>query len=261
MGQIPRMTEEEKAKASGIIELYRCVQSEGSRFGRPTIAVRTTGCTHRCYFGEGGWCDSWYTSIHPEKAIFSFNDVIKIYDENPHIKEMMLTGGSPTMWPKLVNELTHFANERNILITIETEGSHFVETDYPIGLISLSPKFSNSIPVLGETTPQGVVTDEKMVRQHNKFRMNLTAMSAMINFHTDYHFKPVWDGTEENLNEIEEMRQFLEIPKDKTYIMPAGDTREELIKMYPIVFDMCAEKGYNMTGRDHIIAFDTKRGV
>jgi hypothetical protein len=24
---------------------------------------------------------------------------------------------------------------------------------------------------------------------------------------------------------------------------------------------MCAEHGYNMTGRDHIIAFDTKRGV
>ena len=37
--------------------------------------------------------------------------------------------------------------------------------------------------------------------------------------------------------------------------------REELIKIYPLVFDMCAEKGYNMTGRDHIIAFDTKRGV
>jgi hypothetical protein len=35
--------------------------------------------------------------------------------------------------------------------------------------------------------------------------------------------------------------------------------------MYPLVFEMCAEKkshpGYNMTGRDHIIAFDTKRGV
>jgi 7-carboxy-7-deazaguanine synthase len=91
--------------------------------------------------------------------------------------------------------------------------------------------------------------------------MNLSAMAAMIDFHSDYHFKPVWDGTEENLNEIEEIRQFLEIPKDKTYIMPAGDTREELIKMYPLVFDMCAEKGYNMTGRDHIIAFDTKRGV
>jgi 7-carboxy-7-deazaguanine synthase len=261
MGQIPRMTEEEKAKKQGIIELYRCVQSEGSRFGRPTIAVRTTGCTHRCYFGEGGWCDSWYTSIHPEKAIFSFEDVVRIYDENPHIKEMMLTGGSPTMWPKLVNELTHFAHERGIFITIETEGSHFLDTDYPISLISLSPKFSNSVPVVGVATPNGTITDQKMISQHNKHRLNYSAMHAMITTHSDYHFKPVWDGTEENLKEIEDARLFLEIPKDKTFIMPAGDTREELIKMYPIVFEMCAEKGYNMTGRDHIIAFDTKRGV
>ena len=49
--------------------------------------------------------------------------------------------------------------------------------------------------------------------------------------------------------------------KDKTFIMPAGDTRETLVKMYPLVFELCAEKGYNMTGRDHIIAYDTERGV
>jgi 7-carboxy-7-deazaguanine synthase len=259
--KLGRMTEAEKAKKQGIIELYRCVQSEGSRFGRPTIAVRTTGCTHRCYFGEGGWCDSWYTSIHPEKAIFSFNDIIKIYDENPHIKEMMLTGGSPTMWPKLVNELTHFANERNILITIETEGSHFLATDYPIGLISLSPKFNNSVPVLGVATPQGAIVDQKMIDQHNKFRLKYDAIRQTLDYHTDYHYKPVWDGTEKNLTEIEKFRVALDIPKDKTYIMPAGDTREELIKMYPLIFEMCAERGYNMTGRDHIIAFDQARGV
>lgn len=254
-------------KTLPIVELYRCVQSEGSRFGRPTIAVRTTGCTHRCYFGEGGWCDSWYTSIHPEKGQFTFNDIIAIYDANPHIKEMMLTGGSPTMHPALVNELTHFAHERGILITMETEGSHYVETDYPIGLLSISPKFSNSVPVLGVATPQGTITDQKMVDQHNKYRLNYDAIEKMIAFHTDpydhtdYHYKPVWDGTPESLQDIESFRTFLDIPKNKTYIMPAGDTREELIKMYPIVFDMCAEHGYNMTGRDHIIAFDTKRGV
>ena len=248
-------------KVLPIIELYRCVQSEGSRFGRPTIAVRTTGCTHRCFFGAGGWCDSWYTSIHPEKGTFTFNDIIKIYDENPHIKEMMLTGGSPTMHPALVNELTHFANERGILITIETEGSHYVETDYPIGLLSISPKFKNSVPVVGAVTPQGDIVDDRMIKQHNKFRLNYSAIKAMMDFHTDWHFKPVWDGTEQNLQEIEEAREFLEIPKDKTYIMPAGDTREELIKMYPLVFEMCAEKGYNMTGRDHIIAYDQKRQV
>ena len=248
-------------KVLPVLEVYRCVQSEGSRFGRPTIAVRTTGCTHRCYFGEGGWCDSWYTSVHPEKGTFTFNDIIKIYDENPHVKEMMLTGGSPTMHPALVNELTHFAHERGILITIETEGSHFLETDYPIGLLSISPKFSNSVPVVGALTPNGSVTDEKMVKTHNRLRLNTEAIRKSIGYHTDYHYKPVWDGTDEGLAEIENYRQELNIPKDKTFVMPAGDTREELVKMYPIVFEMVAEHGYNMTGRDHIIAYDTERGV
>ena len=252
---------EDYNKKLPILEVYRCIQSEGSRIGRPTIAVRTTGCTHRCYFGEGGWCDSWYTSIHPEKGTFTFNDIIKIYDDNPHVKEMMLTGGSPTMHPALVNEITHFANERNILVTIETEGSHFLETDYPLDLISLSPKFSNSVPVPGTTTPNGALVDERMVKVHNRLRLNREAIRKTLDYHKDYHFKPVWDGTDENLNEIEEFRVKHDIPKNKTFIMPAGDTRETLIEMYPKVFEMCAEKGYNMTGRDHIIAFDTERGV
>ena len=252
---------EDYNKILPVLEVYRCVQSEGSRIGRPTIAVRTTGCTHRCYFGEGGWCDSWYTSIHPEKGQFCFNDIIKIYDENPHVKEMMLTGGSPTMHPALVNELTHFAHERNIIITIETEGSHYIETDYPIDLLSISPKFSNSIPIIGAITPTGKVADQKMIDTHNKKRLNLDAIKNMILFHKDYHYKPVWDGTDKNLEEIEDFRTLIGAPKDKTFIMPAGDNREQLIKMYPIVFNMCSEHGYNMTGRDHIIAFDTQRMV
>ena len=244
-----------------VIEIYPCVQSEGSRQGRPTVAVRTTGCTHRCWFGEGGWCDSWYTSIHPEKGKFTFNDIVKMYDENPHIKEMMLTGGAPTMHPVLVNELTHFANERGILITMETEGSHFVETDFPIGLLSLSPKFSNSVPRVGILTPLGKEVDQKFVDQHNKYRLNIPEIKKMIEFHSDYHLKPVWDGTEENLAEIEAFRVELGIPKNKTWIMPAGDTAEELTRMYPISIEMCTREGYNWTGRDHIIAYGQKRGV
>ena len=258
---MPNKRIEDYNKVLPIVEVYRCVQSEGSRFGRPTIAIRTTGCTHRCWFGEGGWCDSFYTSIHPEKGTFTFNDIIDIYDKNSHVKEMMLTGGSPTMHPALVNELTHFANERGILITIETEGSHFVPTDYPIGLISLSPKFSNSRPRVGITTPGDKVVDERFVAQHEKFRLNYEAIEQTLQFHDDYHYKPVWDGTDKNLVEIEDFRVKMNIPKDKTFVMPAGDTRETLIEMYPKVFEMCAERGYNMTGRDHIIAYDTKRGV
>ena len=253
---------EDYTKTLPILELYRCIQSEGSRFGRPTIAVRTTGCTHRCYFGEGGWCDSWYTSIHPEKGTFTFQDIINIYDENPHIKEMMLTGGSPTMHPALVNELTHFAHERDILITIETEGSHFVPTDYPIGLISLSPKFGNSIPVLGAVTPQGAIVDQRMIDQHNKFRMNHDVMKKMMEYHLDYHFKPVVDrNNPEVWNEIEEFIAIHNIPKNKVWVMPAGDTLDKLQPNYPYVMEECIKRGYNFTGRAHIVAYNDKRGV
>ena len=245
-----------------IVELYTAVQSEGSRAGYPTVVIRTTGCTHRCFFGEGGWCDSWYTSIHPEKGSYSFNDIVKIYEENPHIREMMLTGGSPTMHPTLVNELTHFAHEKDIFITMETEGSHFIETDYPINLLSISPKFQNSIPIIGTKTPLGVVVDEKMVRQHNKFRINSEAITKMINYHLDYQIKPVWDGlSNDTLEEIFNFISTLEIPKEKVWFMPAGDTREALFKSYPLLFNWVRDNGYRLTWRPHIIAFEDAREV
>ena len=253
---------EDYNKVLPIVEVYTAVQSEGTRAGYPTVVIRTTGCTHRCYFGEGGWCDSFYTSIHPEKGQFTFNDIIQMYENNPHIKEMMLTGGSPTMHPALVNELTHFANEKNIFITIETEGSHFLPTDYPINLLSISPKFSNSVPVLGVSTPQGAITDQRMIDRHNKFRLNYDAISKSIAYHSDYHLKPVWDGEDqEALNEILECIKILDIPQDKVWFMPSGDSREALFKSYPKMFDWVRDNGYRLTWRPHIIAFEQERCV
>jgi 7-carboxy-7-deazaguanine synthase len=62
-------------------------------------------------------------------------------------------------------------------------------------------------------------------------------------------------------NEIEAFRVEMDIPKRKTWLMPPGDTRDELIRVYPMVMDFCRDNGYNFTGREHIIAFDTKREV
>ena len=252
---------EDYNKKLPIVEIYTAVQSEGSRQGYPTIVIRTTGCTHRCYFGEGGWCDSWYTSIHPEKGKYCFLDIIDMYDKNPHISEMMLTGGSPSMHGKLVNELTHLAHERGIFITMENEGSHFLETDYPIDLLSISPKFSNSIPIIGTPTPQGGITDERMVKQHNKFRLNKDAMKKSIAYHKDYHIKPVLDKDLTIYGEVWKFLQEMEIPNEKVWMMPAGDTRDALFESYPVVMDFCRDKGYRFTGRAHIMAFNDQREV
>ncbi len=279
MGSLGRIKDYNKIQA--ITELYLAIQSEGSRAGYPTVVVRTTGCTHRCIFRDGGVCDSWYTSIKPEKAKFSFNDIVKMYDENPQIKEMMLTGGSPTMWPALMNELTIFAEERDIVITLESEGSHYVETTYPIGLYSLSPKFTNSIPQLGEYVEDlDITVDEKLIKQHNKFRMNVGNMAKMINASNDFHLKPVFDpklsikdefyyfieklSYELSLLGYKSFKNPLEIEKyllSKTWVMVAGGTREEVIENSPSVIDFCIKENLKFIARDHILIFDSKREV
>lgn len=246
---------------SNIIEIYTAIQSEGSRRGMPTIVVRTTGCTHRCCFGEGGWCDTWYTSIHPEKAKYTIDDVYKIVDNNLHISEMMVTGGSPTMHPDLLEALMVLADVKGLFVTLETEGSHFVKTTNPIDLISISPKFSSSVPVLGSTTPGGKVVDQKFIDLHNRKRLNIGVIESMIEYHRDYHFKPVWGGGEEDLKEILEFKEQLGIPNSKTWIMPAGDNRDALIEIYPVVMEKCVELGVNFSSREHIIAYNDKRCV
>ena len=251
------------SKSQPIVELYTAIQSEGSRAGYPHFVVRTTGCTHRCYFGQGGWCDTWYTSIHPSKGKFSLADVKAYFEAHPEITHIMITGGSPTMHPELVNEIIHIGKEmRDMFVTIETEGSHFIKTDIPIDLVSLSPKFSNSVPQLGTKTPKGMDVDQKLIDQHNKHRLAIEEVRKSLDYHKDYHYKPVIGKENPELwDEIEAFRVELNIPKNKTWVMPAGDTREAVIPNYAYCLDECIKRGYNFTGRAHIVAFDDKREV
>ena len=48
--------------------------------------------------------------------------------------------------------------------------------------------------------------DQRFIDVHNRKRQNTEAIKKMLEFHADYHFKPVWDGTKENLEEIEAYR-------------------------------------------------------
>jgi 7-carboxy-7-deazaguanine synthase len=165
------------------------------------------------------------------------------------------------MHPNLINEIMHFANENNMFVTLETEGSHFIKTDFPINLISISPKFSNTIPRLGSKTPQGSIVTDKLISQHNKYRIRNNSISKMISYHKDYQIKPVWDGSLIVLKELKDFLKNHRIANNKVYIMPAGQTRQQLILMYPIVMEMCIKEGFNFTGRTHIIAYDDKREV
>ncbi len=99
--------------------------------------------------------------------------------------------------------------------------------------------------------------------RHEKFRMNFDAMRQMIKYHVDYHFKPVVDRKDAEFiwDDIEKFTYTLSIPNHKVWVMPAGDTFDKLQPNYAYVMEECIKRGYNFTGRAHIVAYNDLRGV
>ena len=200
-------------------ETYTCLQGEGKYIGIPHILIRVTGCRLRCQFSNS-FCDTPYASWKPEKGRFTLNDIVKFYEDNLHIKYTMITGGGPTIHPELLKELCKIGKDYGHTITIETEGSEFVQT---VGdNISLSPKLSNSTPIPGTWMPfTNREVTEKDKQQHEKWRCNYEAMEQLINNHPDYQLKPVISN-EEDLVEVKELQKILGVPNDKVWLMPEG---------------------------------------
>ena len=245
-------------KVQPLGETYTCLQGEGKYIGIPHILIRVTGCRLRCQFSNS-FCDTPYASWKPEKGKYTLNDIVKFYEDNPHIKYTMITGGGPTIHPELLQELCRIGKYYRHTITIETEGSEFVQTRGD--LISLSPKLSNSTPRPGtwmSFTNREVTEKDK--QQHEKWRCNYEAMEQLINNHPDYQLKPVISD-EKDLVEVKELQKILGVPNDKVWLMPEGLVEEELNKRRRWLMELCTEQGYNFTDRLHIIAYGDKRGV
>jgi len=239
-------------------EAYTCLQGEGKYVGIPHILLRVTGCRLRCQFSNS-FCDTPYASWKPEKGKYTLNDIVEFYEKHPHIKHTMITGGGPTLHPELLKELCVIGKQHRHLITIETEGSEFVQTFGDC--ISLSPKLSNSTPVPGTWMPfANREVTEKDKQQHEKWRRNYEAMWDLIHTHPDYQLKPVISN-EQDLDEVKAIQKSLNIPNDKVWLMPEGLVEEELNKRRRWLMELCTKEGYNYSDRLHIIAYGDTRGV
>ena len=90
---------------------------------------------------------------------------------------------------------------------------------------------------------------------------NKEAIKQSIEYHNDYHIKPVLDKNLSMVGEVEEFINELNIPNEKIWAMPAGDDRTSLFESYGPVMNFVRDRGWRYTGRAHIMAFDTERCV
>ncbi len=243
-----------------IYEVVPVIQGEGKLVGVPHILIRFLGCKLRCMFKDS-ICDSYYTSWRPEKDLeIGLRYIENVYTEHRNITHTMITGGGPTMHPKVLQELcTWIKGNFGHYITIETEGSNFVQT--AADFISLSPKLSNSTPIKGKFISElNREVDDLEIETHERWRKNYTSMRNLLSYHSDYQLKFVISDLKD-LIEIEEVCRLLDVSKNSCWLMPEGATREDLDKRRKWVYELCLKEGYNYSDRLHIIVYDNLRGV
>ena len=257
-------------KTFPIIEAFVSIQGEGERSGIPSIFIRTSGCNLRCVFGLS-ICDTPYSSFNPENSSLSYDDVLKLINDNPQIHDIVITGGEPLMHRDglidMLNYLGYRVNLLDMCITIETNGTfdplpEEYET-WNIGLYSISPKLKTSVALPGQiiNLPNGesIHFSQEQIDNFHKTRRNDRALKMFTDTFS-YQFKFVYSGME-SYNEIKEYIHEYNIDPKNIMLMPEGLDERILSKHRQEAAEICIKEGWNYTDRLHIIIWGNKRGI
>jgi len=109
-----------------VTEIFKSIQGEGTRAGRPCIFVRLTGCNLRCT-----WCDTEYAFHGGQKM--SVDDVlerVELLNQLPNgepagVPLVELTGGEPLLQQE-IHPLAERLLGAGYTVMVETSGERFI---------------------------------------------------------------------------------------------------------------------------------------
>lgn len=221
-----------------IAELFYSVQGEGSLVGVPSVFVRTSGCNLRC-----SWCDTPYTSWHPEGEEMPLDRILEEVNRHP-CRHVVVTGGEPMIAPQIV-ELTQRLHDAGKHITIETAGTVFKPV--VCDLMSISPKLANS-------TPEG-----SWAAQHDRLRIQPQILRQLITQY-DYQLKFVVQQPAD-MEELCALVRSLEADRERVILMPEGTDREVVRERGVWLAEVCKTEGFRLSPRLHVDLYGNRRGV
>jgi 7-carboxy-7-deazaguanine synthase len=238
------------------------VQGEGKKIGTPSVFIRFSKCNMSCSGfnvayqtpnGETKYsCDSYYavdTNFKTQWQRYEnhkdlIREVEKLFLE--YKPDIVITGGEPLIYWKNdeFQKLLEYFILHDFNVTIESNGSLPIDFTMPYQkkiLFSLSVKLSNC----GETLDK---------------RININALTTIIN-HANAYIKFVIDKNtiDESTEEIHAILK--QIPSVEVYLMPMGETLNELNDNAKKVIEMAIQNNFKYSDRTHIRVWDNKRGV
>lgn len=241
-----------------ISELFYSIQGEGKRTGYPSFFIRTNLCNLRCRFPGGNLCDTPYTSWDFENkgnlGELKIHDILFVY-KNYMPCDVVITGGEPTIQQKELNLLCSEIKKLNkeIFLTLETNGTIIDEYVNNIDLVSVSPKLTSSIPLGSE-----------FAFSHDKHRLNYKVLKSYNKLHTEGKIDIQWKFV---VTGIDDIREILDLQKEigfenkDVFLMPEGISEKDLSEKRIMVVELCKQYHFNYTDRLHIIIWGNKRGV
>ncbi len=243
------------------------IQGEGKLVGTPSVFIRFGKCNFTCegfnveYETPSGIkkcaCDSYFAVDKEFKDTWtkykSYEDIVKEVDKLTNLfnydykMDIVITGGEPLLyWNKeeFQKLLEHYITKGH-KVTIETNASlnlNFTKEYQKEILFSMSVKLSNSLEPL-------------------KKRVNKETLTKILTNSKESYLKFVIgkDFMENAINEIKEILK--DIPKCSVYLMPMGDTAQQISIISEDVINLAIKNGYRYCDRLHIRVWDNKRGV
>jgi 7-carboxy-7-deazaguanine synthase len=239
-----------------VSETFLSLQGEGGRAGVVSYFIRVSGCNLRC-----GWCDTPYASWAPEGAAASVEELVRAARASG-APDAVITGGEPMLFDA-VEPLSRALEDAGLHVTIETAGTIARAPRAPgrdaglaCGLMSISPKLSNSTPAPGDGRDPGGVWRAR----HEQRRINLDALRDLIAWYPRRQLKFVVTGPED-LDEIEALlRRLPPLPPDEVLLMPEGVAPPAPGSTAWIV-EACLRRGWRYGHRLHIELFGHRRGT
>jgi len=210
-----------------INEIFYSVQGEID-VGKPVIFIRTSGCNLVNCGKACKFCDSVYS--WQEGKEMNNEEILEEIKKYP-CKNVVVTGGEPLLQGVETYKLFVLLDDNGYNIDIETNGTLFdLDILWLCDNINCSPK-------------------KQLVKEE--------VLKGMTDLNV--RFKFVYENKDECW--WEDIIEKLEIDKERVWIMPEGQTREEQLQKSEEVIEYCKEKGFNFCPRLHVLVWNKRRAV